>query len=215
MTAGWSAGAKAAAIRQEGRPTGVRGVLLRMVGRGGPNAATEAVAARWEAGQKGEQMTAALLTELKPEGWGGFYDRALPRGRSNFDAVLIPPCGGFAVNLDSKLWSKHRGPVSRRGDRLMHGGERGEDRTRTLESVMYESRELAKLVNVRVVPIVVVHSAPVQGGKFVLGGVRVLGAPLLLPVLRSLAGAPDPMAFLELAVRANARLPRYVEGGGR
>lgn len=212
MTAGWSAGAKAAAIRQEGRPTGVRGVLLRMVGRGGPNAATEAVAARWEAGEKGEQMTHKLLEPLTAEGWRGFYDRALPGTRANVDHVLLPSCGGFVVNLDSKLWSKRRGAVGVRKGRMVHGGE---CRLKALDSVTDESRRLATLVGVPVVTMVVVHSAPVEGGQFTLDGVRVLAAPLLVPALRALAGRPDPDAFWRLARRADANLPRYVEGGGR
>jgi hypothetical protein len=183
-----------------------------MVGRGGPNAATEAVAARWEAGEKGEQMTHALLEPLTAEGWRGFYDRALPGTRANVDHVLLPPCGGFVVNLDSKLWSKRRGTVAIRGGRLVHGEE---DRGRALEAVLYESRELAKLLDVPVVRMVVVHSAPVQGGRFTLAGVGVVAAPLLLTALRSLSGRPDPDAFWRLARRANAQLPRYVEGGGR
>lgn len=212
MTGGWSAGAKAAAVRQEGRPTGVRGVLLRMVGRGGPSAAVEAVAARWEAGEKGEQMTHKLLEPLTAEGWCGFYDRALPGTRANVDHVLLPPCGGFVVNVDSKLWSKYRGPVGIRAGRLVHGDE---DRGRALESVAHESRVLATLVDVPVVTIVAVHSAPVEGGQFTLGGVRVLAAPLLVPALRTLAGRPDLDAFWRLARRADAQLKRYVEGSGR
>jgi hypothetical protein len=158
-------------------------------------------------------MTAQLLKALVPEGWRGWHDRALPTGRANFDHVLLAPAGDLVVLLDSKLWARGRGAVRRSvTGRLMHGRE---DRESAVESLRYETRVLeAELRRVRararVVPVIVVHSAPVAGGRFMLApGITVVGSGGLLGVLRGMAGEPDRRAFDRLAVRAGSVLPRY------
>jgi hypothetical protein len=174
------------------------------------------VAARWAAGAEGERRTAQMLTVLGEDGggrWGGWYDRALPGGgRANADHVLLPPSGACLVLVDSKLWSARRGPVAVRGGRLVHGQA---DRQSAMDAVLHETRILGMELEVPVVTIIAVHNAPVAGGQFTLQGVEVLEASRLVPVLRRLAGRPDPGRFQELAAAADAALPRYVEGGGR
>lgn len=217
-TAGWSAAEKAAQVRREARGGPLRR-LARALGLDPAAARTEAVAGRWEAGARGEEMTAALLAPLGQEGWGGFYDRALPSGRANFDHVLVPPGAGLVVLVDSKLWSRKRGSVARtdRGG-LVHGRE---DRSGAVRSLGYEARVLGRELaregcRVRVAAVMAVHSAPVAGGRFMLeGGITVIEAPGLTGLLRSWAGVPDPAAFDELAAAADRVLPRYVQGGQR
>lgn len=155
-------------------------------------------------------MTAALLGPLAGEGWGAFYDRALPTGKANFDHVLVPPGAGMLVLVDSKLWSKRRGTVRRVGGRLVHGGG---DRQGAVRSILYEARTLGELVGVPVEPVMVVHSAPVAGGRFMVDGVAVVAAGELVGVLQGMAGRPDRVAFDQLAAAASAVLPRYVERG--
>jgi hypothetical protein len=153
-----------------------------------------------------------MLAALGAEGWAGFHDRAFPGGgRANADHILVPQCGTFAVLVDSKLWSAKRGVVHGEGGRLWHGGE---DRQRAMSAVRHEAQLLGAALGVPVAVVVVVHSAPVQGGRFTLGGVEVLEAARLLPALRSLVRRRDPGRAHALAMAAYA-LPRYVEGSTR
>jgi hypothetical protein len=189
--------------------------FLRALGVDPGAARTEAVAGRWEAGARGEEMTAVLLDALSGEGWGAWHDRALPTGRANFDHVLAPPCGRFVVLVDSKLWSK-RWPVRVVRGCLRHGDA---DRSGAVKALQYEARVLgrelaAQGVRVPVVPVMVVHSAPVAGGEFEVEGIRVVEAGRLLPLLRGMAGPGDAVAFDRLRAAGGAVLPRYVEGGG-
>lgn len=211
--AGWSAAAKAQEVRRAGRGGRVRRVLA-VVGLDPGARRVEAAAGSWEAGAKGERMTAALLQPLAAKGWKGFYDRALPSGRANFDHVLVPPGAGFVVLVDSKLRSRKKGTIrpgrGARRVRLRHGNL---DMTRDVRSILYEARVLGELVGVPVVPVMVVHSAPVAGGRFTVDGVIVIEAAGLVGVLRGMAGRPDPVARDRLAATAAAVLPRYVERG--
>lgn len=218
VAAGRSAREHAARLRQEARG-GLWRAVLRAVGLDRRGTAVEAVAGRWEAGARGEEMTAVLLAPLGERGWGGFYDRRLPTGRANFDHVLVAPSGDLVVLVDSKLWSRRHGAVERSADgRLVHGGD---DRSGAVRSLRYETsvlaRELARRgVEVPVVPVIVMHSAPVAGGRFKVGDVCVVEAAGLVGLLTSWSWRPgDQAAFDRLAAAADAVLPRYVEGTGR
>lgn len=225
-SAGWSAAAKAAAVREEARGGIVRRALasVGLDPLAGRVRAAEVTAGRWEAGARGEALTAALLQPLADKGWGGFYDRALPgNSRANLDHVLLPPGAGLLVVVDSKLWSARRGPVHRARDgRLMHGVE---DRESAARALRFEAQALAGALGgagvlVPVVPVIAVHGARVTGGRFMLDGggdrgVTVIEASGLVGLLRSWAGEPDPRGFVALAAIADRVLPRYVEGGGR
>lgn len=209
MSAGGSAGAHAAALRAGAR----RGLWRRVTARWGINPAArraDAQAANWDAGQEGERRTAQLLQALAVDGWWGLYDRALPRGgRANADFVLIPPCGTFLANVDAKLWSG-RFEVHARGGPLFHGGV---DRSKAVRSLLYETGEIRAAVNVRVVPMMAVHNAPVYGGGFVTAGIAVVPAEKLVPCLRSLVSRRDPVRAQRLALAARKVLPAYSEGG--
>jgi hypothetical protein len=210
--AGWSAAAKARGVRAAGRGGVLRRVLAGLGVVDAVSGRARAEAGRWEAGARGEEMTAALLKGLAEEGWYGVYDRALPGGtRANVDHVLVPPSGDVLVLVDAKLWSRRRGPVRRsmRGE-LRHGGE---DRQGAVRSLVYEAGVLQRLFGVPMVAVMCVHSAPVAGGRFCVGPVTVVQAQGLLPVLRGVAGRPAPAAAAALAAAVKAQLPRYVEPG--
>jgi hypothetical protein len=137
-------------------------------------------------------MTAALIEPMAAKGWGAWHDRALPTGRANFDHVLVAPAGDLVVLVDSKLWAKGTGVVRR--------------------SVTGRLRRVR--AKARVVPVIVVHSAPVAGGRFALpGGITVVEAAGLVGLLRSWEGEPNRRAFDRLAARAGSVLPRYEQSG--
>lgn len=211
MTAGQSAGQRAAALRAQAAPRGLWRRFLALVDMDRAGARLAAEAGRWEAGLVGEQRTAALLAPLAGDGWYGLYDRAIPGAHSaNADHVLISP-GAHVMLVDSKLW--HRRDQARvrvvRG-RLMHGDV---DKDGQIKGVLAEAEWVGRALRVPVTPLIAVHNVPVDGGGFVLRDVPVVPADRLVELLRRNAGQPDPARARALAEQARRVLPRYVEGG--
>ncbi|GHJ34285.1 hypothetical protein TPA0910_87180 [Streptomyces hygroscopicus subsp. sporocinereus] len=210
MSAG-SAGERAAALRAQAVPRGLRRRFLAAVGMDRKGARLTAEAGRWSAGEEGERRTAALLAPLAAEGWAGFYDRRIPGAHSaNADHVLIAPSGRVFLG-DSKMWHARARVRALRG-RLVHGDV---DKDRQVDGVLFEAGLVGRALGTAVTPIIAVHNAPVDGGGFVLRNVPVIPADRLVELLRRNAGRPDPAAARAVALRANAALPRYVEGGGK
>lgn len=212
MSAGSSAGQRAAALRAQAVPRGLKRRILAAVGMDREGARLEAEARCWDAGLVGEQRTAAMLTPLGRERWAGFYDRSIPgMGRANADHVLISP-GGRVLLVDSKMWHRRARVRVVRG-RLVHGSV---DKDREIKGVLREAEKIgAALGGTAVTPLIAVHNAPVDNGGFILGGVPVVPADRLVELLRRNAGAPNPAEARRLALLADAKLARYVEGGGR
>ncbi|MFI0822252.1 nuclease-related domain-containing protein [Streptomyces sp. NPDC021098] len=207
MSAELSAGAKAAALRAQAAPRGLKRRMLALVGMDRAGARLEAEARSWDAGEEGERRTKALLAPLALEGWGVLHDRRIPGlDRANADHVVIAPSGRVFMP-DSKLW-KRQYRVRPVGDRLMHGSRACD---RDVDSVLREARMAGKALGVEVTPLIAVHNAPVDGGGFVLRGVPVVPADRLVELLRRNAGAPDPVRARALAAQARRVLPRYVE----
>ena len=211
MSAGSSAGERAAALRAQAVPRGLKRRLLAAVGMDRAGARLQAEARCWDAGEVGEQRTAALLTPLGREGWYGLYDRRIPGlDRANADGVLVSP-GARVFMPDSKMRHARDRIRAVRG-RLMHGDV---DEDRQIDGVLTEARLVGQALGVPVTPLIAVHVAPVDGGGFVLRGVPVVPADRLVELLRRNAGQPNPGAARQLALRADRKLVRYVEGGGR
>lgn len=215
MSAGSSAGDEAARLRAQAAPRGLRRRVLAVFGADRQGQRAAAAAHAWEAGEKGEQMTAALLKPLAAEGWWGWYDRRLEGAHSaNADHVLISPEARVFL-VDSKLWHR-RATVHVVGGELRHGGE---DRSKAIRSVRFEASLLYRSLTrgaqmeVPVTPIVAVHNAPVAGGGFAVQGVSVIPASHLVSLLRAAAGRPDPGRVRALAVVADRVLARYREPG--
>jgi Nuclease-related domain len=211
VTAGQSAGQRAAALRAQAVPRGLKRRFLALVGMDRQGARLQAEAGRWEAGLVGEQRTAALLAPLAREGWYGLYDRAIPGAHSaNADHVLISP-GAHVMLVDSKMWHRRdRARVRVVGGRLMHGDV---DKDGQIKGVLAEAEWVGRALRVPVTPLIAVHNVPVDGGGFALREVPVVPADRLVELLRRNAGRPDPVAARRMALRAHAVLPRYVEGG--
>lgn len=208
VSAGQSAGQRAAALRAQAVPRGLKRRFLALVGMDRAGARLEAEARSWDAGEEGERRTRELLkATLVLEGWGVLHDRRIPGlDRANADHVVIAPSGRVFMP-DSKLWARQY-RVRPVGDRLMHGSRACD---RDVDSVLREARMVGKALGTEVTPLIVVHNAPVDGAGFVLRGVPVVPADRLVELLRRNAGRPDLNAAREMALRADAKLPRYVE----
>ncbi|MFJ1993001.1 nuclease-related domain-containing protein [Streptomyces asiaticus] len=209
MSAGRSAGERAAALRAQAVPRGLKRRVLAVVGMDREGARLNAEAGRWAAGEKGERRTAAMLVPLGAEGWAGFYDRRIPGlDRANADHVLVSP-GARVFMPDSKMWHARARVRVVRG-RLVHGDV---DKDRQVDGVLTEAEMVGKALGTAVTPIIAVHNAPVDGGGFMLRGVPVVPADRLVELLRRNAGRPNPAEARRLALLADRKLLRYVEGG--
>jgi hypothetical protein len=164
----------------------------------------DAQAASCDAGALGEARTAVLLAPLEAAGWRVLHDRRIPGARTaNADHIVITPAARVYV-VDSKLWSA-KWPVHVRGGRLMHGQA---DRSRAVKSLLFETGLVEKALEWPVQALMVVHNAPIAEGRFVVEGIPVLPAGMLVQALVMNDGVRDPRAVL-LGERAGRVLPPY------
>ena len=172
-------------------------------------------AANYRAGAEGERRTAALLAPLAERGWTFLDDRALPsrRSRTNLDHLAISPTGAVVL-LDSKAWDC-RYPLTVRRRRALHGRQ---DVTGRLSALAYETRTVSATLGVPVIPLVVMHGAPLHGqdgqpaSELSLSGfrVRIIPADRIVAVLRSLdPSTTRTRAAQALAARARHQFPPH------
>ena len=194
------AGASAAARARQ-----LRTPVVRLADLVGIRTSASRTAARYEAGAAGERATAALLAPLCQDGWTLLHDRALPQGRANVDHLAISPRGAVVL-VDTKRWSaRYRVRVA--AGRLLHGTW---DVTHRLSGTRHETAAVAAALGVPVVPLVVMHGAPVADGEQQHDGIRIVPADRALAVLRQLGRrAPAGRRPSALAARAERRLPPY------
>jgi hypothetical protein len=128
-----------------------------------------AEAQAWRRGAAGERKTARLLRRLERDGYVSFHDLAVPGSAANIDHLVIGPTGVFVVDskqytgrvhqsLDGRAWHNHA-PLAR-----------------TLEVVGWEAATIARVLGVRVDPLVCVHGAEVAYGGLIAHGVAVVPA---------------------------------------
>jgi hypothetical protein len=170
---------------------------------------------RFEIGGRGERLTVDIVLVLGQDGWYGFWSRPIPGAEfADADAVLVAPCG-TVILLDSKYWSR-QGLVHAEGELLKHG----ERDCRDIRSLLFETKLLTKALREaaepdqprpQVIPIIVMHNAPVADEGFTLQGVRVLPAHRLLAELRSLIGPRNPDLASQVARQADQALPAPTE----
>ena len=178
--------------------------LLTAVGVTAHTRVADAQAAACDAGTVGEVRTQQMLDPLERYGWCVLHDRVIPGAHSaNADHVLISPAGR-AYLVDSKLWSANW-PVHVEDGRLMHGRY---DRAQVVRSLRFETERTESALGVPVQPIIAVHNAPIQGGRFYVEGIPVLPAWDLVRCLVLNDGQPDAGAGV-LAARARVVLPPY------
>ena len=204
-----AAGGSAARWGQELRAGARRGPwrsLLSLLGVKAHTRRADAQAAACDAGAAGEARTAALLAPLEAAGWRVLHDRQIPGARTaNADHIVITPAARVYV-VDSKLWSARQNRVVHaRGARLMHGQA---DRSRSVRSLLFETQLVERALEWPVQALMVIHNAQVAGGRFVVEGIPVLPAEMLVQALVLNDGVRDPRALL-LAERAGRVLPPY------
>jgi hypothetical protein len=153
-----------------GLPLGSRAaaVLLAVVGVGWRvrfRASAEARA--WRRGAAGERRTARLLRRLQHDGYTSFHDLAVPGSAANVDHLVIGPTGVFVVDskqysgrvhqsLDGRAWHNHA-PLARQ-----------------LEVVGWEAATIARVLGIRVDPLLCIHGAEVAYGGLIAGGVAIV-----------------------------------------
>jgi hypothetical protein len=192
---------------------------MAVLGFGGADASTEAVAARWDIGAAAEAQTAAMLRDLEARGWHILHDRALPGSRANLDHVLVAPNAAAVVVLDTKRWHAQR-PTTLVGGKV-HCGQ--QDRHGQIEAVASYAKRAARALGVpaeMVWPLLVVHgsrvSAPgLPAGRLEAraddwsGVVHVLNPEYLVPTLANAPVGGDRRAAAALAAHVAAVLPPY------
>ncbi len=201
-------GASAAARARQ-----LRTPLVRLADLLGIDTQAGRLARRYDAGAEGERRAAARLEDLIRDGWAILYDRALPRGRANVDALAISPTGAVFL-LDPKKWSG-RFPLSVRAGRLWHGKV---DVTDRLDGVLHERDTVARLLDVKVTTIVSMegpqlvgpHGRPATQLEF--RGVRIVPADRLPHVLRASGRIPGQRRASALVATAERVLPHYPRG---
>lgn len=192
-------GASAAARARE-----LRTPLVRLGELAGISTARGREAGRYRAAVVGERTTAARLVDLEREGWTVLHDRALPDSRANVDHLTIAPSGAVFVP-DSKRWSS-RFRVRVVGGRVLHGNV---DVTSRLAGLRYGAAAVAQLLGVPVVPVAVIHGAPVEYGELHHDDVVIIPADRLCSVLRDLGRNPGPVPHAQITAEAVRLLPPY------
>jgi hypothetical protein len=135
-----------------------------------------AEARAWRRGAAGERKTARLLRRLERDGYTSLHDLAVPGSNANVDHLVIGPSGVVVVDskqyagrvhqsLDGRAWHNHA-PLARQ-----------------LEVVAWEADMVARVLGVRVDPLVVVHGAEVAFGGLIAQGVAVVPAARLRAAL--------------------------------
>lgn len=201
-------GASAAARARQ-----LRTPLVRLATLLGIDTQAERRARRYDAGAAGEKRAAARLKSLTREGWTILYDRALPRGRANVDALAIAPNGWTAL-LDPKRWDS-RFPIAVRAGRLYHGKV---DVTDRFDGVLHERATVARLLATDVVAIVAMDGPQLLGPhgrpatELVFRGVRIVPADRLPNVLRISGRFPGQRSAADVTAIANSVLPHYPRG---
>ncbi|MEK8141749.1 nuclease-related domain-containing protein [Streptomyces sp. M10(2022)] len=136
---------------------------------------------------------------------GGCSTTAPYRAAANVDHLVITLFGVIFV-IDTKRWN-YRFRVSTTGGRLLHGTK---DVTDRLDGLRHEARTVAAVLGRPVIPIVVIHGAPIDGGELMLDGIRIVPADRLVPVLKTLSWKLRGFGPL-IGWHAARTLPPYTE----
>ncbi|MFJ1528237.1 nuclease-related domain-containing protein [Streptomyces mirabilis] len=170
------AGASADAHARE-----LRTPLVHLATAAGITTRAEARARNFATGAEGERYVAQLLEPLTREGWVFLADCALPRGEAQVDLLGFGP-RGLVVNVDPKKWDR-RFRLSVRGNRLLHGTK---DVSGRMRGLAYETRTVAALLSVPVVPVAAMVGPMLRGTILRFRGIRLVPAEDVPELLRAL-----------------------------
>ncbi|MET9296477.1 nuclease-related domain-containing protein [Streptomyces sp. NPDC003077] len=162
----------------------------------------------WAIGAAGEERTARLLAPLARRGYVILHDRAVPAGRANLDHLVAGPAG--VAYIDTKNWRAKRARVTVYGGLLRYGRY---DKTREIQTVLWEAEQASRALGVPVRPVIAVHGAavPAPRGRLELHGVTIIEAKRLRGMLEGLPPRPGWDADRLTAIRrlAERRLPPH------
>jgi hypothetical protein len=125
----------------------------------------------WRDGARGEQATARRLRRLERHGYVVLHDLQVPGSHANLDHLAIGPAGLFVI--DSKYY---RGALQLGVDGMLWHGRY--PLTQQLATAVWATLRVAEALQlppeVPVVPLLVVHRAPVPWGGLTVAGVQVI-----------------------------------------
>jgi hypothetical protein len=156
----------------------------------------------WRDGARGERATAHRLRRLERHGYVVLHDLQVPGSHANIDHLAIGPAGVFVI--DSKYY---RGALQLGGDGMLWYG--GYPMAQQLATAVWATLQVAEALQlppeVPVVPLLVIHRAPVPWGGLTMAGVKVIPPSALADTLGREAILPAAQVEL-LAGQATAQL---------
>jgi hypothetical protein len=156
----------------------------------------------WRDGARGERATARRLQRLEGHGYVVLHDLQVPGSHANVDHLAVGPAGVFVI--DSKYY---RDTLQLGGDGMLWYG--GYPLAQQLATAVWASVRVAEALQlppeVPVVPLLVIHRAPVPWGGLTVAGVQVIPPRALTDTLGREAILPAAQVEL-IAGQATARL---------
>jgi hypothetical protein len=156
----------------------------------------------WRDGARGERATARRVQRLQRHGYRVLHDLQVPGSHANLDHLAIGPAGVFVI--DSKYY---RGALQLGGDGMLWYGRY--PLAQQLATAVWASLRVAEALQlppeVPVVPLLVIHRAPVPWGGLSVAGVQVIPPSVLADTLGRQAILPAAQVEL-IAGQASARL---------
>jgi hypothetical protein len=156
----------------------------------------------WRDGARGERATAHRLRRLERHGYTVLHDLQVPGSHANLDHLAIGPAGVFII--DSKYY---RGALQLGGDGMLWYGHY--PLAQQLATAVWASGRVADALQlppeVPVVPLLVIHRAPIPWGGLTVAGVQVIPPSALGEVLGREAVLPAAQVEL-IAGQVTAQL---------
>ena len=125
----------------------------------------------WRDGARGERATARRLRRLERHGYMVLHDLQVPGSQTNLDHLAVGPAGVFVI--DSKYY---RGALQLGVDGMLWYA--GYPLAQQLATAVWASVRVAEALQlppeVPVVPLLVIHRAPVPWGGLTVAGVQVI-----------------------------------------